>query len=227
MTYEEALRRFPVLAPWFPGLPAPLRSSFTLREFPAGHIIHQKDSPLERVGVLCEGELRVVNEFSSGNAYMIEHTKPVDFIGDVTVLSRRQKVSVSIETTAPAAVLFFVRADFEAWMEADPHLVRELGQKVADKLYQSSYSRGKELFYSSPRLLMEYLLRSTEGSAGEQRLGDTRQRLSEALGMSAKTVDRTILKLREQGLLSTVHGKICVSPAQREDIRLRLDQWLD
>lgn len=227
MTYEDTLRRWPQLQPVMVGLPPDLRSCFSVRELPAGYIIHQKDSPLERVGILCEGALRVVNEFATGNAYMIEHTRPLDFIGDVTVLAGALLVSVTIETTAPSTVLFFPRDEFERWMEQDAALVRELGRRVATKLYQSSYHRGKELFYSSPRLLMEYLLRCTEGADEVCRLPDTRQRLCEELGMSLKTVDRTILKCKEQGLLDTSRGKICVTPAQREEISRRLAQWLE
>lgn len=215
MTHQEVLERFPILKPWFAGLPEELHGVYTLRELPERYLIHQKDSPLDRVGVLCEGGLRVINEFASGNAIMIEHTGPVDFIGDVTVLAGRPRVSVTIETRLPSTVLFFTRADFEFWMERDPHLVREMARKVADKLYQSSYGRGKELFYSSPRRLMEYLLRETAGTVGPVRLPATRQQMAEELGMSLKTVDRTVVKLREQGLLTVERGKLCLSPEQR------------
>lgn len=224
MTHNEVLRRWPALRPWCKNLPQDLWTLYTVRELPENYVIHQKDSPLERVGVLCEGALRVTNEFDTGNAYMIEYTQPVDFIGDVTVLAGREQVSVTIETVAPSAVLFFLRADFESWLDRDPGLVRALSKRVAEKLYQSSYHRGKELFYSSPRLLLEYILRFTEG---EKALPYPRQRLCEELGMSLKTVDRTILKLRQQGFLTTKGGKLCVTPEQRALIRRRVEDWLD
>lgn len=223
MTHQEVLERFPILNPWFAGLPAELHGVYVLKELPARYLIHQKDSPLDRVGVLCEGGLRVVNEFASGNAFMIEHTEPVDFIGDVTVLAGRPKVSVTIETCCPSTVLFFTRTDFEFWMERDPHLVREMARKVAGKLYQSSYGRGKELFFSSPRRLMEYLFRETAGAAELVRLSATRQQMAEELGMSLKTVDRTVSKLRQEGLLTVQRGKICISSDQRERMAERLD----
>ena len=227
MTHNEVLRRWPALRPWFQGLPQDLWGRYTVRELPENYLVHQKDSPLERVGVLCQGSLRVTSEFDTGNAFMIEYTQPVDFVGDVTVLARREKVSVTIETAAPSAVLFFARRDFETWLDQDPHLVRELSQRVADKLYQSSYSRGKELFYSSPRLLLEYILRFTEGADAERKLPHTRQRLCEELGMSLKTVDRTIQRLREQDFITTKGGKICVTPEQRALIQRRVEDWLD
>lgn len=227
MTHREVLDRWPMLRPWFAGFPAELYGAYSVRSFPKGYLIHQKGTVLDRVGILCEGALRVINEFDTGNIYMIEHNQPVDVIGDVTVLARREKASVTIETLVPSTALFFARADFEYWMDHDPHLVREMAQHVADKLYHSSYYRGKELFYSSPRLLMEYILQETEVVPLPHRLAATRQQISETLGMSLKTVDRTVAKLRDQGLISVERGKICVTSQQRQELVLRLEQWLD
>ena len=227
MTHQEVLDRWPILQPWFAGFPEELHKAYTVRELPEQYLIHQKGSPLERVGVLCDGGLRVVNEFNTGNIFQIEHTAPVDIIGDVTLLARQDRVSVTIETLVPSTILFFTRADFECWMERDSHLVREMAANVANKLYHASLDRGKELFYSSPRLLMEYLLRQSHQMPLPCKIGATRQEISETLGLSLLTVDRTVNKLRQQDLISLERGKICLSQSQRDQIACRLKQWLD
>lgn len=227
MTHQELLERWPILCPWFAGFPRELHGAYSIRELPEHYLIHQKGSPLDRVGILCAGGLRVINEFNTGNIYRIEHTTPVDIIGDVTLLAQKEKVSVTIETLVPSTVLFFARTDFEYWMERDSHLVREMARQVATKLYHSSYERGKELFYSSPRLLMEYLLQETLHKPFPYRIGATRQEIAETLGLSLRTIDRTVTSLRQQNLISVERGKICLSAAQREQIACRLNQWLD
>ena len=70
---------------------------------------------------------------------------------------------------------------------------------------------------------MEYLFRETAGAAELVRLSATRQQMAEELGMSLKTVDRTVSKLRQEGLLTVQRGKICISPDQRERMAERLD----
>lgn len=230
MYYQELLKNYPALEPYLSHMPESLRGAYTLRMLPPGFLIHQKDALLDTVGLLCDGTLKVVNEFDTGNAYMIEYDRAVDFIGDVAVLAEKEKTSVTIETVTDCTVLFFSRADFESWLCQDPHLLRLMAKRVACKLYHSSYSRGAELFYSSPRLLLEFLRRYADEHPhqdGVIRVAHTRQELSEQLGMLPKTVDRTIRRLKETGLITTSKGKICMDSAQREAIGRRLAEWIE
>ena len=41
---------------------------------------------LEKFGIIAKGEHRVINEFQNGDIYMIEKNKPIDFVGEVTIL---------------------------------------------------------------------------------------------------------------------------------------------
>lgn len=230
MTFEELHRLYPGLCEYTQNIPPSLRRCDTVRKLPPGHLIHQKDSVLQQVGFLCEGTLKVINEFDNGNAFMIEHNKPIDVIGDVTLLSGREKTSVTIETVTACTVWFFEREDFARWLETDCHLLRVMARRVAGKLYNSSYSRGAEVFYSSPRLMLEFLRRyaaeNPPAAGASTRVADTRQQLAERLGMTQKTVDRTVRKLKDGGLLGLERGKITVDEGQLAAIHRRLDEWL-
>lgn len=227
MRFQELLDRYPALRPYTAHIPEDLKSAFSYREYPAGRVLHQKDSPLDQIGFLCEGTLKVINEFDTGNAYVIEYDRAVDLIGDVAVLAGSTTASVTIEAYTPVSVLYFSRPDFERWLGEDYSLLREMARNVSRKLFNSSYYHGKELYYSSPRLMLEFLAQATRGADGPVRLPDTRQQLSEQLGMGLKTVDRTVARLKELGLVSTERGKLCVSPEQQALIRARLKEWIE
>lgn len=231
MNYKELCKAFPALTPYLGRMPDEYKCCYTVRMLPPGFLIHQKDALLETVGILCDGTLKVVNEFDTGNAYMIEYDHAVDFIGDVAVLAGKEKTSVTIETVTDCTAIFFARADFEAWLAEDPNLLRQMSRRVACKLYNSSYNHGAELFYSSPRLLLEFLRRyggeHAPDALGIVRVADTRQELSEQLGMLPKTVDRTVRRLKDAGLISTKKGKICMDASQREAISRRLAEWIE
>jgi hypothetical protein len=47
------------------------------------NVLHYK---LEKFGIITKGEHRVINEFQNGDIYMIEKNKPIDFVGEVTIL---------------------------------------------------------------------------------------------------------------------------------------------
>lgn len=230
MTLEKLMETYPDLEPYVRYMPEELKTRFTVRKFPAGCIIHQKHTDLKCFGIICEGDHRVINEFENGNVYMIEKNEPIDFIGEVTILAGMQETSVTIETLTPCTAMMFSRTDFEFWISRDIHFLRMVSQKVAFKLYRSSYNRGARLFYPPNFLLLDYILKYVKNEEiNEQQyviIKRTREQLQEELGMTIKTINRTISKLKESGLISSYKGKIKISLEQYERGKKELKHYV-
>ena len=77
MTLEELIKAYPDVETYFRYMPEELKNRYTIRKFPLGTIIHQKDYPLDYFGIVCSGDHRVINEFENGNVFMIEKMKPL------------------------------------------------------------------------------------------------------------------------------------------------------
>ena len=77
MTLEELVREVPELEEYTRYMPEELWQRCSIRVYPPGTIIHQKDYKLEYFGLIAKGEHRVINEFQNGNVYMIEKNEPV------------------------------------------------------------------------------------------------------------------------------------------------------
>ena len=58
MTLEELIQAYPDVATYFTYMPRELKSRYTIRTFPPGTIIHQKDYPLDYFGIVCSGDHR-------------------------------------------------------------------------------------------------------------------------------------------------------------------------
>lgn len=220
MTLEELIQTYPEVETYFRYMPEELKSRYTIRKFPPGVIIHQKDYPLDYFGIVVSGDHRVINEFENGNVFMIEKNEAIDFIGEVTILAEKPTTSVSIETLTECVVFMISRADFEMWIAQDIHLLRLVARKVAYKLYRSSYNRGAKLFYPPTVLFLDYLLKYATHhhieKEGEIVLRKTREGIREELGMTVKTINRTIGKLKEDGLIDTRKGKVVMTLEQYE-----------
>lgn len=218
MTLNELVGEVPELEEYIRYMPKELWQRYTIRVYPPGTIIHQKDYSLTSFGIIAKGEHRVINEFQNGNIYMIEKNEPIDFVGEVTILAGMEKTSVTIETLTETTVVFFSRKDFEDWISKDIHFLRLVAHKVAYKLYRSSYNRGARLFYPPNFILLDYILKSAASMGidkkGEVILPKTRQALYEECGITVKTINRTIAKLKEDGLISLKKGKICMTKEQ-------------
>lgn len=215
---QSLMQTYPRIIPYLEHMPEELASSFTVRVYPAGSIIHQKHHDLQNFGIICDGNTRVINEFENGNVYMIEKNEPVDFIGEVTILAGMAETSVTIEALSTCTVMMFTRKDFEDWISRDIHFLKLVASHVAFKLYRSSFNNGAKLFYPPNFLILDYILKYVKENGFEGGntvlIKKTRQDLNEELGITVKTINRTIQKLKETGIISLSKGKISMSKAQ-------------
>ena len=231
MTLEELINEVPGLATYFEHIPEAIKNNYTIRVYPPGTIIHQKDFKLEKFGIIAKGEHRVINEFQNGNVFMIEKNEPIDFVGEVTILAGMEKTSVTIETLTETTVIYFSRKDFERWIEEDIHFLRLVSRKVAYKLYRSSYNRGARLFYPPNFILLDYILKQAAqlgiGKKKEITIPKTRQEMYEECGITVKTLNRTISKLKEDGLISIKKGKVSMDQAQYELAKEKIHHYVN
>lgn len=218
MNLDKLIARFPDVKTYFEYMPPELHNRYTIRTYAPGTIIHQKDYPLNYFGIVCSGDHRVINEFENGNVFMIEKNEAIDFIGEVTILAGKEKTSVTIETLTECVVFLISRADFEMWISRDIHFLRLVSHKIAYKLYRSSYNRGAKLFYPPTFLFLDYLVKYALSHdidhLGEITLKKTREGIREELGMTVKTINRTITKLKSDGLIGIRKGKVTLNLEQ-------------
>ena len=231
MTLEELINEIPGLSAYFEHIPEDIKKSYTIRIYPPGTIIHQKDFKLDKFGIIAKGEHRVINEFENGNVFMIEKNEPIDFVGEVTILAGMEKTSVTIETLTEATVIYFSRKDFERWIKEDIHFLRLVSRKVAYKLYRSSYNRGARLFYPPNFILLDYILKQAIQLGIEKKkeivIQKSRQELYEECGIAVKTLNRTISKLKEDGMISLKKGKICIDSSQYELAKEKIHHYVN
>lgn len=230
MNYQEILALAPGMADFSDHIPPELDGQFTLRSYPPYTVIHRKDSPLERIGILLQGSFRVINEFENGNVFMIELNEPISFIGEITLFAGAATTSVTIETVTECLAAFLPVDTFSRWLDSDIHFMKRMAQHIAGKLYCASYNRGERLFYSSTYLLLKYVAAEAEalgiGKADRVVLRKTRRQLSEELGMQEKTINRTVTRLCEEGAISLERGKIAMTREQYQHSARKLKVYL-
>ena len=231
MTLSELLIKVPELENYLRYMPEELKTRCTIKTYPPKTIIHQKDAELDYFGIVCEGYHRVINEFENGNVFMIERNDPIDFVGEVAILAGKPRTSVTIETTTNCTVLYFSRKDFEDWIEKDIHFLRLVSQKVAYKLYRSSYNRGNRLFYPPQFILLDDVLKYAAAAGIEETkrstVQKTRQALYEECGVTVKTLNRTIKRLEEDGLVTMCHGKMTMTLEQYRLARKQIHHYVE
>ena len=148
---------------------------------------------------------------------MIEENSPISFVGEVALLAGASVTSVTIETVTPCKIAFLPVEIFDQWINADIVFLRKLSEHVARKLYCSSYNRGERQFYSTKYLLLKYILGNADFRGDHWILNKTRQTICEEVGITVKTINRTLAHFQDEGLVSISKGKVVLSHKQRMD----------
>ncbi len=201
-------------------MPEEIQRQTTHKIYLPGETIVRKGEEVKHVYLLQKGETRVSNEFASGQRYTFASLDSSDLIGDLEVLASQKLYSASNEAVSTTEAIVMRAETFLQWMQIDNDFALAVAQQLAAKMYPTSNEAGRIKFLPSLHRLHSYLLK---------RLGDietdlfilhtSRQQIADDIGTSVKTVNRGVIKLKEAGFISLLHGKITLDKKQQQMLK--------
>lgn len=226
MLIEEVIENKPNIANLVKGMPLGIRKRCLVKNFPPKTVLLKKDDDVKWVYIFCNGTVIVKNEFENGQLYNFTEVDSVDFIGEVEVLAGETQIACTVETTTNCTLLQLTKEDFMKWIECDHNLSIGIAKSVAKKMYPTSYHNGDIMFYSGIYKVVSFIIKySDKISYVESRkcIKTSRQEIGDKIGISIRTVNRSIKKLKDKGLISVRHGNIFIT----EDQYFNLVQYLE
>jgi len=206
-------------------MPAEIQRQTTHKIYLPGESIVRKGDEAKHVYLLTKGDTKVSNEFASGQRYTFGSLDVPDLIGDLEVLAGQELYAASNEASSTCEVIAMRAETFLQWMRIDNDFALAVAQLLAAKMYPTSNEAGRVKFLPSLDRLHGYLLK---------RLGDietdlfilhtSRQQIADDIGTSVKTVNRGVVKLKEAGLISLLHGKITMNKEQQQRLKETLTE---
>lgn len=201
-------------------MPDIIRQQTIRRTFQPGETVVRKGEKADHVYLLMAGKLRVSNEFESGQRYTFASLEVPDLMGDLEVLAGQEHFAATNEAVTECQVLSMTAETFLRWMKTDNDFAVAVARLLAAKMYPTSNEAGRVKFQPSQERFEEYLAK---------RLGDietdlfilhtSRQQIADDIGTSVKTVNRCVTKMRDDGDLALLHGKITLNRAQQERLK--------
>jgi CRP/FNR family cyclic AMP-dependent transcriptional regulator len=228
VTYDELFDQVPHLKKIFSGMPADIKSKCTVKKFQAGNTLVKKKDSVKYVYVLIEGELKVVNEFENGSIYAFASLLPLSFIGELEVLSEEQEYAVTIETITECSTIQIKAEDFVKWLECDHLALLTVTRGLAKKMYPTSSENGNILFLSCINKVEYYISKYCNQRIKDKevlKLERNRQQIADEIGSSVKSVNRSIKRLKEEGLVTVKKGKVYISKSQYLRLLDDIDGW--
>ncbi|GGG03011.1 hypothetical protein GCM10010912_54690 [Paenibacillus albidus] len=217
MQLADLIRSIPKLEHMLMQLPAEVCGRFVLRKFPAHTVIVRKDQTLTSVYIICTGRMRIVNEFDNGRLYAFTDTNLYTMIGETEILAGVQEYGCTVESVTECMTVQMSREDFVLCFETSHVFAKEISKDIAYKLHQSSSKMGENLFYPVRYNLVCFLIAVAQKELAAQTAAVIplkRQDMADRLGISLRSVNRVIQKLKEDGHVSIVKGKIHIEQQQ-------------
>lgn len=208
-------------------VPPQILQSCPVQTLPKGTRLLQKGQAVEHVYYLCSGRVVVYDELPDGTQGRVVWVSPGETVGEMEALAGGILSIYSAKINEDGTKVIKIARDiFLEWVSVDNSFCLQMAVCLAKKLSTAAVALCQHMQGDALTLVLEYL-KTIAGSQLRTReeavVTPTRQEIADNCGISERTVNRCVRKLREQGLLSVKSGKIYIDKPQYNRI-LKKDQ---
>jgi CRP/FNR family cyclic AMP-dependent transcriptional regulator len=217
MLIENFINNKPYLANLFMGMPADIRIRCVVESFKARTVMVKKDEEPKYVYIIYSGTLKIFNEFQNGRILETAIVNDMDFVGLIEILASKQKIAATVETVTECVTVKISKKDFLRWIEKDHYLSIIIAKKMAKDFYSIAYSNGELLLNSTMYTLISFIIQWAKEQIGQGKevfINKKRQQIADELGISLRTVQRNIKKLKQEELITVKNAKVYVNKKQ-------------
>lgn len=206
---------------FFRDCPDNLMESAYMIRVEAGKNIMKAQDPCDKVYILLEGCAQGVDEQTVDRIFPFFEFRPPEIIGDFEIFAEIDHYRASIYAVEACRLLVIGRKQYLAWMEKDVHALFIRTKILMKQMAEQSHQNRRYYFLQGIDRLILYLVGSYEKIPDRTgcRIRKTRNEISSELGCSLKTLNRSIRKLHDDGMIQLISGKIHVTPEQYEKLR--------
>jgi len=183
-----------------------------VRRFASEEFIFLEGDPPDYFYVLAVGKVRVVKHSASGKDFVVAFFEAGEIFGEVAVFENKP-YPASAQAAGETTVIAVPKKEFLAFLSQRPQVALRLISILGGRLREAQ-SRLKDLAIErvEQRLANALLMLST-------RLGSilpfTRQDIADMTGTTTETAIRTMVHLKERGIISTSRGKITIVNSEK------------
>jgi CRP-like cAMP-binding protein len=225
-TIEQFFSMHDWLKEMFINLPESLRLHWKVKKYTTGELVCEQDADVDHISILVEGEMAVERELNSGISYTLATLQPGTILGDIEI-SLNMPFSNRVYALQPSILLMLNARYFKKWVMNDPYFLRRVNLQLARKLYQSSQKVIANHFYSVRHKLLHYFYEFIQSSSEEQgtyTLVATREEIAAVMGVTVRSVNRTIKALKEEQIVKVKNRRLYFNEYSLQQIKLELSE---
>ncbi|MEG2544877.1 MAG: Crp/Fnr family transcriptional regulator [Longicatena sp.] len=168
------------------------------------------------VYILLQGKLQAIEERVVDIPYSFTQILPVDIVGDYELFTEIEGHYVTLNTVEPTVCLELPSAMYLYWMKHDANAMFLRTQMLMKVLSIQTQQQRQYLAMDNKTRLISYITNICEQQKDNKtfHILVTREKIAAQIGCSIRTLNRILLSLSKEKLISVTHGKIQLSTHQ-------------
>lgn len=212
---QEIIRKNQELYTIFKSCPLAVLEKIQFKSFAAGEFLLVKDEPSNYFYIIIEGSLAIHNLSRQGKRYVIGIYQPGMCIGELEIMDEQPCVS-NVQARTAVKTLRVARQDYFFWLDNDRNFSRFILQTLCRKMYKFTQSTTSNTLDSLPSRLAVFMLDNLSDGAADY-LGYTVEEMADIMGVTTRSISRTIKELREAGIVRQDGHRLQVIDRNRLD----------
>ncbi|MDO5406861.1 MAG: Crp/Fnr family transcriptional regulator [Eubacteriales bacterium] len=207
-----------------------VRYYMTLIDVEEGCTFIKAGTECTHIYIILSGKVTGVEWPMHERAYSFKDFGPGDFFGEIECFAGLLQYRISLVASTPCRILSIPAAFYMQWMQMDVDALFMRTQENMARLIAQTAEARKYLFMEGKERLMAHLIQKYEQKyplVQELELLQTRSQLSEEVGLSMKTLDRSIKKLEEMGIIRIRKGKIVISREGYQSMKDYIEHYIN
>jgi sigma-B regulation protein RsbU (phosphoserine phosphatase) len=153
---QDIIRHVPLLASLPPEEIDYLAESLRSAELPAGALLLEEGVVGDRLYIVLDGEVEILKALGTDAQRSLGRRGPGSFLGEMSLLSETHQSTASVRANTTLQLLEMSRSDFDALLQRQPGLARNLLQVLSARLNESENVTIRDLQEKNRQLARAY-----------------------------------------------------------------------
>ncbi|MBM4761178.1 Crp/Fnr family transcriptional regulator [Bacillus sp. B15-48] len=184
------------------------------------------NSVCNEIWILIEGRIRAIEEQISGDVYVFTEFQAPQLFGEVEGLSGLSSYKATLVTSTDCQFIVLPMENYLNWIRNDSEALFLRTRTTMKFILEQTKKERTYLFLDGIDRLMLFLTKYYRKHAKNKSciIQMNRQQIADETGLSTKTVNRSIKKLSDEGILTKQGGKIVISDQHYEHLLETIDK---
>lgn len=196
----------------------------------------EEDTVLIEAGDYCDyiyiilsGYVTGIDWPVNGKAYSFKKFGPGDFFGEIECFADLMYYRISVVTITKCRVLTIPASVYIEWLQSDLEALYSRTKVNTSRLIKQTTDARRYMLLDSKERLVLFLVRKYEQYQADKDIliyNQTREKMSEEVGISVKTLNRNLKILEEMGFIQMKKGKVVITEKAYRQMKRYIEQYI-